>query len=174
VRQRLKRQRGAAAVEFAFILIVLMTMVLGILDFGRALYAYHFVSHAAKTASRWAAVNGATCGAPSSTCDSCDNSCNGTAPMNNGPASAGDIQDYVTNLAPPGINASMLTTTATWTTNTDSPTVCTAAVGGIGPYDNYPGCTVQVQVSYQFSFLFPLVSNKTLTLSSTSEMVIAH
>ncbi|HXW54805.1 MAG TPA: TadE/TadG family type IV pilus assembly protein [Candidatus Cybelea sp.] len=167
-------ERGGVAVEFAFILIVLMTIVLGIMDFGRALYAYHFVSHAAKSAARWAAVNGATCGAPSSTCDSCDNSCNGTPPMNNGPASAGDIESYVTSLAPPGINTSALTTTANWTSNADSPAVCTQAVGGIGPYENYPGCTVQVQVRYQFTFLFPLVSNKTLTLSGTSEMVIAH
>jgi Flp pilus assembly protein TadG len=167
VRHRLQPQRGGAAVEFAFILIVLMTMVLGVMDFGRALYAYHFVSHAAKSAARWAAVNGATCGAPSSTCESCDNSCNGTPPMNNGPASANDVGNYVTSLAPPGINTSMLYTGVSWPINADSPAVCMQEMKN-------PGCTVEVQVSYQFSFLFPLISNKTLTLSSTSEMVIAH
>jgi Flp pilus assembly protein TadG len=174
--QRLQPQRGSAAVEFALIVIVLMTMVLGIMDFGRALYAYHFVSHAAKTAARWAAVNGdactndGSCTAPvscsSGGCTTCTAGCLS--------AQSGDIQNYVMMITPPGINTSVLNTTATWTTDANSPSVCTQAVGGIGPYDNYPGCTVQVQVSYQFTFLFPLVSNKTLTLSSTSEMVIAH
>jgi Flp pilus assembly protein TadG len=158
---------GSTIVEFALILILLMTMIVGGVDFGRALYAYHFVAHAAKSAARWAAVNGATCGAPSASCESCDNSCNGTAPMNNGPASSGDISTYVTNLAPQGISTANLTTTATWNTNSNTPAICSTT-------DNYPGCIVQVQVSYQFNFLFPLVSNKTLTLSSTSEMVIVH
>ena len=46
-------------------------------------------------------------------------------------------------------------------------------------HENDPGCTVEVNVSYKFSFIFPLVykpfsSTGTITLSSTSEMVIVH
>ncbi|MGA7063812.1 MAG: TadE/TadG family type IV pilus assembly protein [Candidatus Acidiferrales bacterium] len=164
--------------EFALIFLVLMTMILGIIDFCRAAYSYHFVSEAAREATRWAAVNGATCGAAPAG----DNSCNGTAPMNNGPASASDIQTYVTNLAPPGIDTSStgcggsacLATSASWTPVANGPTICSAAVNGVGPYPNYPGCTVEVEVSYTFNFIFPLVRTGTLTLSSTSEMVIAH
>lgn len=150
---------GSTIVEFALILILLMTMFVGVMDFGRALYAYHFVAHAATSAARWAAVNGATC------VD--DGSCDGIAPMNNGPAQPGDVSAYVANLAPTGINTANLTTTATWTTNSTTPAICATT-------PKSPGCIVQVQVSYQFNFLFPLVSSQTLTLSDTSEMVIVH
>jgi hypothetical protein len=95
--------------------------------------------------------------------------------MNTGPASASDIQNYVTNHMDPALVSSKLTTTASWTTDANSPTICKAAVTGLGgPYNNYPGCTVKVQVQYAFSFITPIVYNKTLNLSSTSEMVIAH
>jgi Flp pilus assembly protein TadG len=155
-------------VEFALILLVLITMILGIIDFCRAAYSYHFVSEAAREATRWAAVNGATCGPPPAG----DNSCNGTAPMNNGPAFQTDIQTYVTNLTPPGIDSNKITTTASWPVQANGPTVCSTT-------KNSPGCTVEVTVSCSFSFIFPLVykvfsSNGTITLSSTSEMIIVH
>jgi len=164
--RRQKAEDGSTLVEFAIIFIMFMTMILGIAGFGHALYAYHFVNHAAKEASRWAAVNGSTCNA--------DNSCNGTAPMNNGPANATDIQAFVTKITPLGIDSSKVTVTTTWPTVTGSPQICSTAVGGVGPTINYPGCTVQVTVSYPFTFIFPLLPTNPLTLSSTSEMVIAH
>src|SRR5690348_7145449 len=54
-------EKGSTLVEFALVFMLLMTMMLGIVNFGRALYAYHFVSNAARSATRWAAVNGNTC-----------------------------------------------------------------------------------------------------------------
>jgi Flp pilus assembly protein TadG len=155
-------EKGSSIVEFAFIVVVLMMMILGIIDFCRAAYSYHFVSEAAREASRWAAVNGETCAG--------DGSCNGTAPMNNGPATQTDIQTYVTNLTPPGIDSTKITTTANWCPKgANCPATCTTP----GPANN-PGCTVEVKVSYTFSFIFPLVRTGTLTLSSTSEMIIVH
>ena len=94
-RRRRARQRGAALVEYAFTFIFSMTLFLGIMEFGHALYAYHFVNNAAKEATRWAAVNGANC--------NYDSSCNGTAPMNNGPAKSADVNTFVQNHIPPGI-----------------------------------------------------------------------
>jgi hypothetical protein len=94
--------------------------------------------------------------------------------MNSGPASKTDIQNFVTNHTPSGIDTSKLTTTVNWL-QSNGPTICSANVTGVGgPFPNYPGCTVQVQVSYGFTFVTPLISSQTLTLSSTSEMVIAH
>jgi Flp pilus assembly protein TadG len=159
-----KDEEGSSLVEFALIFLVMMAMMLGIIDFCRAAYSYHFVSEAAREATRWAAVNGATC--------SGDNSCNGTAPMNSGPASGKDIQTYVTNLTPPGIDSTKITTTPTWPVQANGPTICSTTA-------NAPGCTVEVQVSYSFSFLFPPVykvfsSTGTITLASSSEMVIVH
>jgi Flp pilus assembly protein TadG len=168
-REGAKAEQGSALVEYALVLIIFMTMLFGIIDFGRALYAYHFVSNAARDATRWAAVNGNDC--------TIDSSCNGIGGMNSGPASSTDVQNYVKALAiPAGINTSStgcggsacLTTTPTWNpAGSNGPATCSA-------FNNNPGCTVEVQVSYNFSFLFPLVYKNSITLSSTSEMVIAH
>jgi Flp pilus assembly protein TadG len=170
-----KNQRGSTLVEFALVFMVLMTMMLGIIDFSRALYSYHFVSNVARDASRWAAVNGYTCGDDTSSTDT-GGSCNGTNGMNNGPASSTDIKNYVSDHVPQGVNASKITTTVTWPAQTDGPTICNTAETGYSgsPYPNYPGCTVQVKVSYQFSFLYPFIHKGSITLSSTSQMVIAH
>jgi hypothetical protein len=43
-----------------------------------------------------------------------------------------------------------------------------------GPFDNYPGCTVTVQVAYTYNLIFPLINIGPINLSTTSEMVIAH
>jgi Flp pilus assembly protein TadG len=56
-RVRPSRQRGAAAVEFAMIAIVFLTVVLAIIDFGRWLYTIN----AAAEATRWGARIAAVC-----------------------------------------------------------------------------------------------------------------
>jgi Flp pilus assembly protein TadG len=158
--RRLKQERGGALVEYALVFMLLMTMLLGIVDFCRALYAYHFVSNMAREATRWAIVNGADCGA--------DGSCNGTSPMNNGPATPTNIQSYVTSHAPLGIDPTKLTTNVTQNpAGTNAPPICATT-------PNAAGCTVEVKITYQFSFLFSFVHTGALPLSSTSEMVIAH
>ena len=55
---KLKGEDGNGLVEYALVLMFLMSMLLGIVDFGRALYSYHFLSNAAREATRWAAVRG--------------------------------------------------------------------------------------------------------------------
>jgi Flp pilus assembly protein TadG len=174
-RGRVKREAGATLVEFAAVVSILLVVMLGVVDFSRALYTYHFLSNMARTATRWAAVNGYTCADDTSTTDT-GGSCNGTDGMNDGPASASDIVAYVNDHAPDGINTSKLTVTATWPVLSDSPTICSTAVTGYAesPYPNYPGCTVEVNLSYQFNFLYPFIPTSTITLSSTSEMVISH
>src|ERR1700685_2577273 len=54
----LRNSRGSTIVEFALVITVLFSMVFGIIDFGRAVYAYHYVSNAAREASRFASVRG--------------------------------------------------------------------------------------------------------------------
>ena len=166
-----KRQRGAALVEYAFTFIFSMTLFLGIMEFGHALYAYHFVNNAAKEATRWAAVNGANC--------SSDSSCNGTTPMNNGPAKLADVNTYVQNYIPPGIDPTKVTTTACGLADTgacaaSTPKFCTTAVGTQPATANAPGCAVEVTVSYSFSFIFPLLPGGPIAMSSTSDMIIVH
>lgn len=52
------RDRGAAAVEFALLLPLLMLMVFGIIDFGRALNAQITLTQAAREGARVAAIGG--------------------------------------------------------------------------------------------------------------------
>jgi hypothetical protein len=62
-----------------------------------------------------------------------------------------------------------LVTTPTWNpAGSGGPTVCSTSP------NNFAGCTVEVQVSYNFNFLAPFVHSSVVTMSSTSEMVIAH
>ena len=155
----LKSECGSGLVEYAIVFIILVTMLFGIADFSRALYAYHYVSSAARDAARYASVRGATCGGDGS-CTAA-NSASGVA----GPSSATDIQDFVKNV-PAGIDSTQLTVTPSWV-NPNGLAACTTQ-------NNNPGCTVIVQVSYNFPFFSPLVSKSTLTLSSTSQEIITH
>lgn len=159
LRWRLRQDEGQNLVEYAFVLIISLLMMFGIVEFSRALYAYHFVDHAARETARWAMVNGSDCTG--------DGSCGA-------PASASDIQAYVTSIAPPGIDTgsdcggACLTATATWEAPPGAvATTCAAPL-------NSPGCVVQVQVSYKFKFVIPIISTAAVTMSSSSEMVIAH
>jgi hypothetical protein len=152
----LGRDGGQNLVEYALMLIIFLLMMFGIIDFSRALYSYHFVSHAAREGARWAVVNGADCAddlPPSKP------TCPG------GPATQTDVQSYVSGIVPPGIDSSQVQVSATW-----PDTSGTCAPGS----HNEPGCPVVVTVSYNFNFLVPLIHNGTLAMASTSEMVIAH
>ena len=152
------RERGTALVEFAIASAAALTLILGILDFSRALYSYHMVSELARQGARHAIVNGA-------------GSCGGGSPD--------PLQSWVSAQAPlVGSGALTVTTTCSDTTTCASGTStncsnannCTATAA---PYDT-AGCVVSVQVAYQFHFLVPLVSLLTLPMSSTSTMVISQ
>jgi Flp pilus assembly protein TadG len=185
---RPSQERGASLVEYAFILFIFLTLIFGIGGFGHALFVYHFLDHAAKEATRYAAVRGSSCGNDGS-CASL-NSASGTA----GPATLSDVQQYVTSITPQSIDSTKITVTACGlggasTACADStPTVCTTAIGSgataIPATPNYPGCTVEVQVSYAYNFIFPFLPSVSTTtapctstgicMTSTSEMIIAH
>ncbi|HEU4564556.1 MAG TPA: TadE/TadG family type IV pilus assembly protein [Gemmatimonadaceae bacterium] len=54
--RRLRRsERGAAMIEFAIVLPVLLLFICGIIDFGRALWAVNALTSAAREGGRWAA-----------------------------------------------------------------------------------------------------------------------
>ncbi|NPV08793.1 MAG: pilus assembly protein [Anaerolineae bacterium] len=50
-------QRGQTLVEFALGAILLFTVVFGIVEFGRVIYAYSVVANSAREGARFAAVN---------------------------------------------------------------------------------------------------------------------
>ncbi|MGH9467696.1 MAG: TadE/TadG family type IV pilus assembly protein [Terriglobales bacterium] len=95
------RGRGAAMAEFALITPLLLMLMIGTVQLGRALYAYHFLAVAARQAARYAMVRGADCTSFASAC----------------PAGASDIQSYVQSLSPGVIDASAITVSTTWAPN---------------------------------------------------------
>ncbi len=52
-RSRTSDERGQGLVEFALIIPILMLMIMGILDLGRALYAYSVVANSAREGARY-------------------------------------------------------------------------------------------------------------------------
>lgn len=67
--------RGQTMVEFGIICSALFIICLGLVDAGRAFFAYNAVSAAARYGARWASVVGGTCGGPpvlKSTSDWCN------------------------------------------------------------------------------------------------------
>jgi Flp pilus assembly protein TadG len=146
--------RGSTLVELAFLIPILFALVFGIIDFGRALYSYHFVSNAAREATRWASVRGRDC----SGLDSCPPG-----------ADADDVSAYVASIAPMGIDKSpsKLSVTTNWVMPPNNPLICAA-------FPNNPGCAVQVQVSYQFKFILPFLPTSGYKMTSTSEMIISQ
>jgi Flp pilus assembly protein TadG len=138
-------ERGNALVEFAIASTTMLMLMFGIIDFGRALYTYHLVADGARSGARYAMVRGSTC-----TVSGC-------------PATADAIQSYVRGLAP-GIDPNQLNVTTSYSTGD----------GCIDPNKQGPGCVVSVQASYTFSFLTPLMPSFRMSMSSTSQVVIAQ
>ena len=143
--RRMADETGASMVEFAFVFVILSTMIFGIYAFGWALYAYNLVSESAREATRYASVRGSAC-----------------INLSDCKVTQAQISDYVKTHYYPGINASNLTVTATWPC-TPKTTPC-----------NAPGNPVSVKVAYQFALLIPFVPARTLTLASSSQMVISQ
>jgi Flp pilus assembly protein TadG len=152
--EKRRKCRGSTLVEFAFLIPVLFALVFGIIDFGRMLYSYHFVSNAAREATRWASVRGRDCTGLS-----------GCPPG----AAATDVSSYVTSIAPMGIDTSpsKLNVTTNWVMPPNNLPICTT-------YPTNPGCAVQVQVSYQFKFILPFLPTSGYRMTSTSEMIISQ
>jgi Flp pilus assembly protein TadG len=176
VRKARKAERGATLVEYAFVLILFLTLLFGISGFGHAIFVYHHLNNAAKEATRYAAVRGYNCD-KTETVSSCQ-SINSASSIS-GPTNTADVTAYVNSITPQSIDTSQLTITVCGVASSSAcsasaPQICTTAVSGQGPYINYPGCTVSVTVQYPYTFIFPFIRTGSINLSSTSEMVIIH
>jgi Flp pilus assembly protein TadG len=153
--------------EYAFSLSILLSLMFGIMDFGRTAYAYHFVSYASHEAARWASLRGSACKPAGSGC----------------PAVAADVKNYVVTLLPPGVtyNAAAaagtpgyLSVTTTWpgSPSTAAPSPTTTCGSGT---NNAPGQLVCVQVQYTFGFSLPYLSNiAPINMISASRLTISQ
>jgi len=139
-------QRGTSLAEFAVCFTASMLLIMGIVDFGRAMYAYHLISDVARMGTRYAIVRGSSC-----TASDC-------------PATTTSVQTYVRGLAPELASSSMTVTTTWATTSSCNASPATSA-----------GCMVTVAVSYPFKFAaLPLLPNLTMPINSTSKMIISQ
>jgi Flp pilus assembly protein TadG len=148
-------ERGTTLPETAIVIGVLLLMVFGVIDFGRALYTYGFVADAARQGARWAMVRGVNSCIPSPHVDTCN-------------ASQSDIQTYVRSLSVGATNPGSITAIASWP---GSGAGCTPSGGASGP--KAPNCPVIVTVSYPFNFIMPHMPGS-FTMSSRSQMVISQ
>lgn len=162
-RQDVRGEEGMALIEAALTAVVLLTMIFGLIQISWALYAYHFVSDAAREGSRYAIVRGS---------DSCTNTPN----LTNCNATGDEIQTWVKGLGYPGIDTSKLTVTTTWLKATSSGTPATTTWSTCSPTacTNDPGNTAKVVVSYAFPLNIFFLNKRTLNIGSTSEMVISQ
>lgn len=60
--RRFRSERGSTMVEGALCLMVFLMMIFGIMDFGRAVFAYNSISWAAREGARYAMVRGSSSG----------------------------------------------------------------------------------------------------------------
>lgn len=102
-RQR-ESERGAVLEEFALAGLVSLFLILGIFEFGRALFTYDLVANAARVGTRYAMVRGSLC-----TLSGC-------------PATSSSVATYVKSVSP-GIDLNQLTVSTTWSTTTACPTI---------------------------------------------------
>jgi Flp pilus assembly protein TadG len=143
-------QRGVALVEQALMLPILAALFFGIVDMGRALYSYTYVSYIARDATRWASVRSA-------------GSMNGS--------SLNQVQGYVSNVSGMGLDPARVTSTTKYVAPANATPLCPGGVAGSNA-NNKPGCIVEVTVNYNFKFF--LLSTNPLLMSSESQMTITQ
>ena len=144
-------ERGASMAETAITMSLVLLLLLGIIDFGRATYTYSWVANAARMGARWMIVRGSL---------SCTSG-NGVV-IDNCSAGSTALQTYVQSL-----NTGMMTTSSI--TATETPLSCPS-----GAATNGPGCVVQVTVRYPFAFIAPFFPRAGIAMQSSSQMVISQ
>ncbi|MGC1679078.1 MAG: TadE/TadG family type IV pilus assembly protein [Candidatus Binataceae bacterium] len=128
-----RRNSGQATTEFAIVGAVFLTLLLGMIEFSAAMYAYDFVSYAASQTARYAMVRGGT---------------------STSPATLSQLQTYAQSLAT-GLNTANLSTTAVWTPNNQPGSLVNVTVqyhfqfaGGLFPSATFPFTdTVQMRIA---------------------------
>jgi Flp pilus assembly protein TadG len=132
-------------VEFALSSAILFLFMFGIFAFCSALYAYNYVSEAAREASRYAMVRGSSCSG-----------------LSDCAITSGQVRTYVRNLGYPGINTNNLTASASWS-------------GAYSPSNSPGNTvSITVTYNYPLDIPYWPQSGSILQLTSKSQMVISQ
>lgn len=140
-----RAEYGAAAVEMAVSISVLLMVVVGLMKVCLAVYSYHYISEASREGARYAIVHGTT-----------------------NAVSDDDLKTYVKGLAYPAISAAAMTVTVA---RSGFPTGVTCAP--LANCTN-PGNMVTITVNYAFPLAIPFRASQTLNMSSTAAAIISQ
>jgi Flp pilus assembly protein TadG len=173
-RAGLRRDNGAALVEFALSFAVFTAVTVGIIWVCLALYSYEYVDFAAREAARWAAVRGADCYKSSQTMPGCTTAA-GATPT--------DIQQYVASFGYPVFDRQNLNVSVAWLSKTENTNgnaiwvACTppSILPTYGNGCNTPGDAVQITVSLNnYDLAIPFMGSHVITIGNTAQMVISQ
>lgn len=135
-------------VEFSLAFIPFFLIIVGLLEFGRAMWTYNTMSHVARQVGRYLMVRGSE-----------------------RPTTAADILAVAEKHAV-GIESSKLTVTVEWDDANNPDTAATTDPSAVRR-----GQLVEVRVAYPFQFAVGVLFGpnlNTLTLASTTRMVVAN
>jgi hypothetical protein len=161
--RRWRRQfRGQALVEFAFVLPILILLLVGIFDFGRAVYAFNTVNNAAREAVRLAIV---------------DQNCNTVGQVAQQHASSLDVSWSYNGALTPGMacyangeDIHIQFLEASYAGDDSSPPQdfsdsCDAGQPAGPTTGTRVGCIAEVTVTYQYTAATPIIGNLVGTLN---------
>lgn len=163
--------------ETAISLALYLGLFIGILELLLTVYTYHFVSDAAREATRYAVIRGANSCYPNPAFPDCNlgpaNISSKTSPDHN------PILRYIESIRYPLLNPKSLSTDVTWWVSHQSAngtttwtTQCAGAKDADGNACNAEGNAVRVVVTYDFPLSLPWVRVPLVKVSSSSQMVI--
>ena len=149
MRRRRDEARGQTLVEFALILPIFLLLVIGIFDFGRAIYAYNTISNAAREAVRLGIVD-----------QSCD-------------AIGTEARDRAASL---GLSWQTSADPCVDDNGSVAISFLTPDLTGQCPTPLVVGCVAEVTVNYEYNAATPIVGNLvgTIDMSSTSRQPIEY
>jgi Flp pilus assembly protein TadG len=164
-----RRQRGQSLVEFSIVLPLFMFMLMGIVDFGRVIWAQNSLAAAAREAARFAIVHGAEATCPvgplptdgSVTAPASSSSCPYPSP------SKRSIRDTATAFATAG--GSNVVVSVCYGTSCSGDTDATLTTV------NTRGTSVTVTITSQLGLVTPaLLGMTSFGVSGSSTMVVNH
>jgi Flp pilus assembly protein TadG len=163
--------RGQALVEFALILPILILLLVGIFDFGRAIYAFNTVNNAAHEAARVAVVD-QNCNAIGQVArqhaSSLDVSWSYDGSLSQGAACYANAEDVHIQFLEPSFTGDDSTSPQDFNDSCD-------AGQPAGPsWGTRLGCVAEVTVNYQYNAATPVIGNLigTLTLTGMAQQPI--
>lgn len=157
-------EEGGSLVEMALSCLILIPILFGIVQLSIGLYCFHYAADAAREATRWAIVRGATCDTNfgSAYCSPTDG--------NSAGATANDITQFVKGLGYPYSGA--VTASTEWCASNGATPASWSSCSTT--QNNGVGNQVQVTVSYAYPLVIPFLKTNTLNISSVSSMTIVQ